>query len=149
MTDSPLSSANGLKAQLPDLTCMELKRELSMQYSNILYDSHATQAFIQLEQGPDELLDVYFHCATELQSKIYHTSDMSRISPKGLNHYAVVYGLNCRRLKDSVLGHKGRQWKIMEDCLRDICFTCAGYEKAKGHCTANYNTPEASVSLRS
>ena len=27
-------------------------------------------------------------------SKIYHTSDMSRISAEGTNHYAVVYGNN-------------------------------------------------------
>ena len=42
---SPLSLANGLKAQSPNLMRMELKRELPMQYSAIPYDIHATQAF--------------------------------------------------------------------------------------------------------
>ena len=68
----------------------DLKKELSMQYSIIPSDTHATQAFIHLEKGPDELFDDL----SDLLSKIYHTSDMSRISAEGTNHYTVVYGLN-------------------------------------------------------
>ena len=41
MTGSPLSSAQWLKAQSLNLTWMELKRELSMKYSTIPFDSHA------------------------------------------------------------------------------------------------------------
>ena len=70
---------------------MELKRELFMQYSAILFDSHATQAFAQLEQGPDELLDMYVHHASELLSKLYHISDVSMTLMDCLNHYTVVY----------------------------------------------------------
>ena len=44
MTGSPLSSANRLKAQSPNLVLIELKLELSLQYSAIPFDSHATQA---------------------------------------------------------------------------------------------------------
>ena len=51
-----------------------------MQYSIIPSYTHATQAFTHLEQGLDELLDDNMHCASELLSKIYHFSDMSRIS---------------------------------------------------------------------
>ena len=53
---------------------------------------------------------------------------MSRISAEGTNHYAVVYGLNCRKLKDRVVGHRSAQWKMMEEWLRDICNTNVGYE---------------------
>ena len=84
-----------------------------MQYSNIPSDSHATQAFTQLEQGMDELLNDYLHHASELLSKIYHTSDMSSISAEGTSHYAIVYGLNCRKLKDIMAGHQNVQWKMM------------------------------------
>ena len=140
MIGSPLSLANTVKAQSPNLTWMELKRELSMQYLLIPYDSHATQAVAQLEQGPHELLDMYLDHASELLSKIYHTSDMSRILAEGLSHYTVVYCLNCRRLKGSVVGHPSTQWKMMEDCFRDIHNIGAGYEKAKGNCRAEYNT---------
>ena len=76
-----------------------------MQYSIIPFDTQATQAFIHLEQGLDELLENYLHYVSELLSKICHTSDMSRISVEGSNHYVVVYGFSCRKLKDSVVGH--------------------------------------------
>ena len=99
----------------------------------------------QLEQDPDELLDNYLHCVSELLPKMYHTSDMSSISAMGTNHYAVVYGLNCRKLKDSISGHWSVQWMTMEECFRDICNIGAGYERVKGYCRADFNTPEAST----
>ena len=68
-------------------------------------DSHATQAFKCLEQGLNELLSDYLHCSSELLSIIYYTSDMSKILMEGINHYAVVYGLNFRNLKGGVTGH--------------------------------------------
>ena len=103
------------------------------------------QAFAQLEQGPDELLDMFLHHASDLLSKIYHTSHMSRILVEGLNHYTVVYGLNCRRLKDSVAGHWNMQWKTMEDCFRNIYISSTGYERAQEYCRADFNIPEASM----
>ena len=62
----------------------------------------------RLELGLDELLDEYMHCKSELLSKICHTSDMSRVSEEDLYLYAVVCGLNCRRVKDST-GHWSAQ----------------------------------------
>ena len=53
---------------------------------------------------------------------------MSRISVEGTNHYAVGYGLNCRKLKDSMAGDRNAQWKMMEECIRDICNIGEGYE---------------------
>ena len=84
---------------------MELKKELSIQYSVIPSDTHAAQTFTHLEQCLDELHDDYLHCMSDLLSKLYHTSDMSRTSAECTNNYAVVYGLNCRKLKDNVAGH--------------------------------------------
>ena len=103
-----------------------------MQYSAIPFDSHSTHAFLKLEQGPSELLDMYLHHASELLSKISHTLDMSRILVEGLNLYTVVYGLNGRRLKNSAVVHWSTQGKMMEDCFRDICNIGAGYERARG-----------------
>ena len=85
---------------------MEIKKELSMQYSIILSDTHATQAFTHFEQGLDELLHEYLHHRSGLLSKIYHPSEMSRISAEGNNHYVVVYGLKCRKLNDSMANIK-------------------------------------------
>ena len=53
-------------------------------------------------------------------SKVHHISDMSQISAEGLNHYAVVCGLNNRKLKESIAGHQSAQWKSKADCFRDI-----------------------------
>ena len=124
----PLLTANRLKTRSPNLTWRELKKELSMQYCIIPSDTHATQAFTHLEQGMVELLDDYLHHVSELLSKIYHTSEMSRISVEGINHYPVVYGLNHRRLKDSVAGHRSTQWKTVVECFRDICNISMEYE---------------------
>ena len=145
VTGSLVLSANKLKARSPNVTWMELIRELPMQYSAILFDSHATKALAQLEKGLDELLNMYLVHTSEHLSNIYYTSDMSRISGDGLNHYTVVYGLNYRRLKDSVVGHHSTQWKMMEDCSRDICNIDAEYERAKGYYRAKLNTQEASM----
>ena len=97
---------------MPNLTLSDLKKELSMQYSIYASKTHTPQAFTNLEQGLDELLDDYLYCASELLSKIYHNSDISKISAEGTNHYQVVYGLNCRKLKDSMAGYRSAQWKI-------------------------------------
>ena len=100
--------------------------------------------FTHLEQGSDQLLDDYPHLASHLLLKTYHASDMSRISVKGTKHYAVVYGLNCRKLKNSVAGHRSAQWKMIEECFRDICNISVGYEQAKGYCRAKFSIPDVS-----
>ena len=78
--------------------------------------------------SPDELLVEYFHCMSELLSKIYCTSDMPNILVGRLKHYAVVYGLYSRKLKECVMGHQRTQWKMMEECFGDICHIGARYE---------------------
>ena len=127
LTGSLLWTANRLKALSPILTWIELKKESCMQYSIISSNNHAAQSFTWLEQGPHELLEEYLHGPSELQSKIYHTSDMSRILVVGINHYAVVYGINCMKLKYSIMGHWSTQWKTMEEWFRDIHNISAGY----------------------
>ena len=67
---------------------------------------------------------------------------MSRILEEGLNHYTVVYGQNCRLLKESVVGHQSVHWKMMENCFRDIHNIGVGYEIAKGFSGDEFNTPE-------
>ena len=83
---------------------------------------------MHLEQGLDELLNNYLHHVNELLSKIYHTSDMFKISVEGTNHYTIVYYLNCRKPEDSTTGHRSMQWKMMEQCFRDICNICTEHK---------------------
>ena len=53
---------------------------------------------------------------------------MSGISVEGTNHYAVVNGLNCRKLKDSVAEYRSVWWKRMEECFRDMHNIIVGYK---------------------
>ena len=91
------------------------------------------------------LLDMYLHHASELILKIHHTSDLPQILLKGLNHYTIVYGLDSRKIRKSIVGHWNVQWRSMEDYFRDIHAFGAGYERAKGCGRAEYNFPEAST----
>ena len=105
LTGSPLSTANSLKIISPSLIWMDPKQELSLQCSFIPYDTHTTQVFACLEQGLNEILGDFLHCVSDLLFNICNTSDMSSISVDSTNYYAVVYGLNCRKLKNSIMGH--------------------------------------------
>ena len=144
LTGSPLLTANRFKTRTPNLMWMELKKELSMQFSVIQLDTYATNIVTQLEQGLDELIDDYLHHVNELLSIIYHTSDMSSILAEDTNHYTVVYGLSCRKLKDNILGNQSREWKTMDGCFRFIHVIVARYEQAKGYCRTKLNIPDTS-----
>ena len=87
-----------------------------------------TQTFTHLKQCLDEPLDDYLHHSSEFLLKIYHTSNMPRISAEDTNHNAVVYGLNCRKLKDSMARHGSAQWKKVEECFRDMHNISVGYK---------------------
>ena len=58
------------------------------------------QPFAHLQQGPDELLEMYLHHASELLWKIHCMMDTSQIQAEGINYYTMVYGLNSHKLKD-------------------------------------------------
>ena len=123
MVGSPLTSAHRLRDRSSNFTWRELRSELSRQYSSIPFDSHATKAFVSLYLAQDEPLEMYLHHASEHFSKIHHLSDMSQISVEGLKQYTIVYGLNCRNLKYSVVGH----WRLLQRCP----YFYADYERAK------------------
>ena len=145
MVGSPLASAHRLRDHLPHITCKNLKSKLSRQYSAIPFDSHATQAFTHLQQCSDDLLEMYLYHAREFVLKIHCMTSMSEILAVGLNCYTMVFGLNSNKLKDKVVGHQIASWKTMEDCFSDIHTFGAGYERAKGYCRADSDTPEALV----
>ena len=77
MVGSPFTSTYRLRDCLPHLTWDDPKNKFSRKYSTILFNSHATQAFAHLQQGPEELLRLYLHCASEYLSNIHHMRDMS------------------------------------------------------------------------
>ena len=145
MIGSPLISAHRLREGSPKLMWKELKSNLSRKYSSISFDSHATKAFPCLQQGPDELFKMYLHCASDLLSKIHHTSDMSWISVEGLNCSTMVYDLTFRKLRESLVGHQSMLWRSMEDCFIDICEFGTDYKRATAYGRAEFDTQEAST----
>ena len=91
MVGSLLTLVCRLRDCLPHLTWNDLKNELLRQYSTILFDSHTTQGFDSLQQGSDELLEMYLHHTSDLLSKIHLTTDMFQILTEGLNHCTMMY----------------------------------------------------------
>ena len=69
---------------------------------------------------------------------------MSQISAEGLNHYTLVYGMNSRKLTESVVGHWCAQFRSMEDSS-DINVFCVCHRRAKGYGRAEFDVPEAST----
>ena len=70
---------------------------------------------------------------------------MCPISADDMDHYTVVYGLNSRKLRESVVGHWSVHWGSMEGFFRDIHAFGVGYKRAKGYKRAEFNSLEASI----
>ena len=104
------------------------------------------QALAHLQQGPDELVEMYLHHASKLLSKIHHITDIAQIPVGGLNHHTVVYGPNSTKLKEKSAGHRHAYRNTMEDCISNIHAFGAGYERAKGYPRVDVNTPEPTIS---
>ena len=119
LTGFLLLTTNRLKTRSPNLTLVEHPCN-TLSFNLIL-----------MQPSPDELLDDYLHHVSELLSIMYHTSDMSRISDECTQNYSVVYSLSCRKLKGGMAGHRSTQWKMMEECFRDIYNIGHGYKWAK------------------
>ena len=143
MIGPPFTSAHRLRDCLPYLTWQVLKSEFSRQYSKILFNSHANQAFAHLQQGPDDLLEMHLHHASELLSKIHDTTHIAQIPTKHLSCYTVVYDLNSAKWKVKVVEYQSAYWNTMEDCFGDIHVFGAGYERAKGYSRADFDAPDA------
>ena len=59
----PLIPAHRLRDRSPNIMQRELKSKLSRKYFSIPFDSHATQDFTHLQQGPDSLLEMFSYHA--------------------------------------------------------------------------------------
>ena len=61
------------------LTWSTLKKHLTSNYSEILYDTHAINTYDSLQQGTNESTEAYLHRAQDILECIHHTNDMSSI----------------------------------------------------------------------
>ena len=87
---APLQSANYLEGKETNsgrtLSWATLKQHLTSNYSEILYNTHAINAYHKLQQGNDESTRAYLHRVQDILECIHHTNDMSSISAIGTNH---------------------------------------------------------------
>ena len=89
-----------------------LKQHLTSNYSEILYDTHAINAYDTLQQGNDESTEAHLYRVQDILECIHHTNNMTSISAIGTNHAKILTGL-----KDGRLCQK---WINMVQVLQDI-----------------------------
>ena len=75
-----------------------LKQHLTANYSEILYDMYAINAYDTLQQGPDEPTEAYLHKAQNILECIHHTNNMSEITALDTNHAQILTGLKDKKL---------------------------------------------------
>ena len=97
----PLKSAYFLESKDissgKQLNWHSLKKHLTTNYSEILYDTHAINAYDNLHQGCDESTCAYLHRAQDILKHIHNTSNMTSIPAIGSNHAKISTGLRDSR----------------------------------------------------
>ena len=116
-----LKSANYLKAKETNagktLIWSTLKQHLTSNYSKILYDTHAINAYNTLQQGNDESTKAYLHRASYILECIHHSNDMTSISGIGTNHAKILTDLKDSRLCNKLAESKAMKWINMVQVL--------------------------------
>ena len=65
LSGAPLQVATCLQDRVVNVTSKELQRELTINFSPLPYDSHASQTFANLIQGPEESLTLYIQMSNQ------------------------------------------------------------------------------------
>ena len=121
-----------------------LKKHLSSNYSEILYDINAINAYDTLQQGNDESTEVYLHRAQDILECIHHINDMSSISAIGTNHAKILTGLRNSRLSNKLAESKAKKWINMVQVLQDITDMAINFERSQGYSLATFEVNQAS-----
>ena len=110
-----------------------LKKHLTNNYSKILYDTHAINAYDNLHQGSDESTSVYLHRAQDILEHIHHTTDMATISVISINHMKILTGLKDSRLCNKLAESKAKKWTNMSQVLQDVADMAVNFERSHGY----------------
>ena len=110
-----------------------LKKFLTNNYSEILYVTHAINAYDSLHQGSDESTSVYLHRAQDILECIHHTNDMATISTIGTNHAKILTGLKDGRLCNKLAKSKAKKWINMFQVLKDVVDMAVDFKMFHGH----------------
>ena len=108
----PLKSATYLESKEissgKTLVLSSLKKHLTSNYSEILYNTHVINVYDSLHQGSDESTIAYLHRAQDILECIHHTSNMSSITSIGTNHAKILTGLKDSQLQNKLAKSKAK-----------------------------------------
>ena len=108
-----------------------IKQHLTANYSEILYDTHAINAYNTLQQGPDETTEAYLHRAQDILEHIHHTNNMSEITAIGTNHDKILTGLKDKTLCSKLTESKAKKWNNMAQVPQDVAEMAISFERSR------------------
>ena len=130
----PLKSAHFLESKEDglgkQLNWHSLKKHLTTNYSEILYDTHTIHAYDNLHQGSDESTSAYLHRAQDILECIHNTSDMTSVPAIGTNHAKILTGLKDSRLYNKLAKSKAKKWTTMSQVLQDVADMAVDFERS-------------------
>ena len=133
----PLKSAHFLKSKEvssgKQLNWQSLKKHLTTNYSEILYDTHAIDAYNNLHQGSDESTSAHLHRAQVILEHIHNTSNMTSIPTIGTNHAKILKGLRDSRLYNKLAESKAKKWTNLSQVLQDVADIAIDFERSCGY----------------
>ena len=97
-----------------------LKKYLTTNYSEIMYNTHAINAYDNLHQGTNESTSAYLHRVQDILKHIQHTSNMTSISAINTNHMKILTSLKDSRLGNKLAKSKAKKWTAMSQVLQDV-----------------------------
>ena len=110
-----------------------LKQNLTANYSEILYTTHAINAYDTLQQGPDEPTEAYLHRAHDILECIHHTNNMSKSKAIGTNHAKILTSLKDKKLHSQLAESKAEKWSNMAQVLQDVAKMAISFERSRGY----------------
>ena len=121
-----------------------LKKQLTSNYSEIPYNTHAINAYDMLQQGNDESTEAYLHRAQDILEHIHHTNDLSSISAIGTYHAKILTGLRDVRLHNKLTVSKAKKWINMSQILQDVADMAIIFERSQGYFLPTFEVNQAS-----
>ena len=115
-------------------------------YSEILYDTHAINAYDSLQQGSNESTEAYLHRAQDILECIHHTNDMSSITAIGTNHVKILTSLKDSRLQNKLAKLKAKKWITMAQVLQDVADMAVDFERSRGYSLPTFDVQYISAS---
>ena len=133
----PLKSAHFSKSKEvgsgKQLNWHSLKKHLTTNYLEILYDTHAINVYDNLHQGSDESSSAYLHRAQGILKRIHNRSNMTSIPAIGTNHAKILTGLKDSRLCNKLAKSKVKKWTTISQVLQDIADMAIDFKRSCGY----------------